>query len=89
MQPKYHSFDTHHTPHAYDNYCSSIADQYTTLIHDAVGITTYVVFITENTLCVCMEVNCMEFVDPTVKMFLSYQVTLTVVIVVVANCIQA
>ena len=35
------------------------------------------------------RLNCMEFVDPTVKMFLSYQVTLTVVIVVVANCIQA
>ena len=31
----------------------------------------------------------MEFVDPTVKMSLSYQVTLTVVIVVVVNCIQA
>ena len=35
------------------------------------------------------RLNCMEFVDPCAEISLSYQVTLTVVIVVVANCMQA
>ena len=58
-------------------------------MHDAVVMTTWPLSSTGYTQYVAWRLICMEFVDPTVKISLSYQVTLTVVIVVVANCIQA